>query len=272
MRIPYWQVDVFSDKPLAGNPLVVFFVDSAIANKLPYAALARETNLSETAFILPPEVAGDYHLRIFTPRRELPFSGHPSLGSAFAYTEYHALYDATVIQESLNQSTTLWRKGSRIAMNVGMGIAVRPVDPSILYGLFHLDLGGIPEVASTGLSQLLVPLHTHAELEDLALDPHLLSEVCKNMDVSGAYFYYVQKKRTIFARFFSPQDGILEDPATGSAAGALAVHLKLKANERLTIHQGLEIQRPSTIYVEQTQRGIVVSGDVVKVSEGSFEI
>ena len=293
------QVDVFTDRPLSGNPLAVV-LDADGMSAATMQAVAAETNLSETAFVMAPgEPDADYRIRIFTPRRELPFAGHPSVGTAFA----------------LEREGRFGEPGARRAVRQQVEIGVLPIEiqpapggpvvtmtqgqPDV--GEQVWDLGGVadalgcrperlpacgpgPRIASTGLPQLMVPTADAATLSSLRPDPVRLAALERRLGVTGIYAFALGPGATARARFFSPGSGIAEDPATGSAAGALGATLAAEgllgagdAEAALVVSQGEEIGRPSRIEVGvRTEAGVPVAvrvgGRCVTVLEGALSI
>jgi trans-2,3-dihydro-3-hydroxyanthranilate isomerase len=215
---PYVIVDVFTDTPLEGNPLAVFTAGEGIAPER-MQRVAREMNLSETVFVLPPEEGGDARIRIFTPAVELPFAGHPTLGSAFVLCGQRGL--------------------GAIELETGAGV-VR-VEFAAVNG------PGLP-------GRMRQPIPTWEPYEWAAGQSWKL-------------------------RNFVPALGVTEDPATGSAAGPLAVHLarhdQIAFGQQIEIRQGAEIGRPSILLarVEATAGEITsveVAGSAVMVARGEL--
>ena len=274
----YVLVDVFTDTPLAGNQLAVF-TDARDLDELTMQALALELGLSEIVFVLPPREGGTVRLRIFTPWNELPFAGHPCLGTAF------------VLGAPLQLGT--------IALETGSGIV--PVelerDPSgaIVFGRMTQPLPTVAPydradelLAALGVPSSLLPVevydngvrHAYALLpsrDDVArLRPDV--SAIGELDLIGALA--VAGEGTSWKmRMFSPLEGIVEDAATGSAAGPLACHLArhrlLPWGEEIEIEQGTEIGRPSTLYARaegsgDTIESVVVGGSAVTVARGEF--
>ncbi|MFL5962893.1 MAG: PhzF family phenazine biosynthesis protein [Gaiellaceae bacterium] len=274
----YVVVDVFTDVPLAGNQLAVF-TDARDLDPLTMQALARETNFSETVFVLPPSNPdADVRLRIFTPALELPFAGHPTLGAAFV----------------------LGGPLSKIVIRLETGAGVIPVEleregPRIVFGRMdqpipRIELVADPEpiFAALGVSGSGLPVerydlgpgHLYVELgspdEVAALQPDIAALARATQDGVNCFARDGKRWKT---RMFAPNHGVDEDPATGSAAGPLAVHLarhgRIAFGEQIEISQGAEINRPSTLYAEahgsagEIQR-VVVGGCAVTVARGQF--
>jgi trans-2,3-dihydro-3-hydroxyanthranilate isomerase len=299
------QVDVFTDKPLCGNPLAVILDGQGLAVEQ-MQAIARETNLSETTFVLPPTTAdADVRVRIFTPRLELPFAGHPVVGTSYV-----------LVTEGI-----LPRRGEQYGIRLELAIGIIPVDiawvggsvtrvtmtqqtPRFLtvlplddVGLLARGLGldvrdiqatGLPvQLVSTGLPQLMVPVDSLQALQGVKLELSLLQTLCERYDTHNVYAFSRETMAPwahVHSRLFAPLAGVLEDPATGSASGALGaylVHHRVLGGDSDVIHleneQGHELGRPSRIFIEVERRGaeiwrVRVGGHVVKVMDGTIYV
>jgi trans-2,3-dihydro-3-hydroxyanthranilate isomerase len=276
----YVVCDVFTDRALSGNQLAVF----TDARKIPEGdlqGLAREMAYSETVFVYPANDDAHVRLRIFTPEAELPFAGHPVLGSAFVLGG--PLQAETVRFETGVGviAVQLEREGPRIVF----GRMTQPVptwEPFAytdeLLAALGVDRSELPvEVYDNGLKYVYVVL---SSVEDVArLQPDLrrlgaLPEVLGANCLAGS-------GSTWKTRMFAPADGVPEDPATGSAAGPLAVHLLrhglVSSGEEVKISQGAELKRPSTLYAtawgtpEEIER-VEVGGSAVVVARGEFQL
>ena len=277
---PYVICDVFTDRPLAGNPLAVF----PDAREIPDARLlplAREINFSETVFAYPPAAGGHARIRIFTPRRELPFAGHPVLGSAF-------VLGAPLQSDEVRLETgrgivpvQLQREGRRITF----GRMSQPIpsvaafgDAAPLLRALGAERSALPvEVYDNGVHHVFVTLETEEAVACLAPD---LAALARLLPDQGANCV-VGRGRRWKTRVFSPGVGIAEDPATGSAAGPLAVHLvrhgRIAFGDEIEIAQGAEIGRPSTLYARVEGRDgrverVTVGGAAVIVGQGEFSL
>ncbi|GAC1299794.1 MAG: PhzF family phenazine biosynthesis protein [Steroidobacteraceae bacterium] len=263
---------------LSGNPLCVF-ENGADFDTNRMQALARQFNLSETTFILPSARA-DAKVRIFTPTYELPFAGHPTLGTA------HICRALGLGSESL-----------RLEMQAGL-IAVRaqgerwtltaPVptwrevdEPrSILaqaLGLEEREIGERPLWIKAGKEQLVVPLTSTEAVRRAAPQPPALQKLHSEDGPTMAYVFAMTDPRTALARFFFPQGAaLLEDPATGSAAanlGGWCLAMQLALPVQIEISQGELVGRPSSLFLKvDTALGISVGGDVVELGTGSVRI
>ncbi len=296
------QVDVFTDVPFGGNPLAVF-PDAEGLTTAEMQSLTREMNLSETTFVLPPESPGaDFRVRIFTPAREIPFAGHPVVGTHWVV----AHLDRVDLHEPLTQVRFELGVGVLPAdLHVADGVVEkvvmtqgRPTFHATLRDLSDLAAGlglppeailetGLPvQVVSTGIPQMMVPVRSLDEVRRLsadALNVAALNRACRAVDTECVMVFALETERpeaTVHVRMFAPLLGVPEDPATGSANGALGAYLVhhqvipvAEPTTRIVSEQGAELGRPSTLHVEvdRSEGEIVavrVGGHVVPVIEG----
>ena len=280
-RFRYVIVDVFTDTPLEGNALAVF-TDGRDFTSEEMQAVAREMNLSETVFVLPPSSEdADVRIRIFTPANELPFAGHPTLGSAFVLGGPLSKIVIRLETESGVVPVELTRDGSRIVF----GRMEQPL-PTVatfereaeLLAAVGVERSELPvEVYDNGLQHVYVCLRSEEEVAALKPD---LSSIADLGEVLGVNCFAGAGSRWK-TRMFIPGGGISEDPATGSAAGPLALHLarhgRIAFGDEIEISQGAEIGRPSTLYArvdgsrEQVER-VEVGGSAVIVARGEFRL
>ena len=279
MRLSFRLVDVFTDQPLAGNQLCVVPEPGTISSET-MQAIAREIGFAETTFVT--KVTRDrYEMRIFTPGSEIPFAGHPSLGTAYVLASEGRTRTAVI------QSVTSGE--SPIEVDLREGSARMEQIPPIFRPPFIgsiLEAAGLrpedvhPElpaqVVSTGLAHLLVPAASEEVVRWAQPDPRRLGEVLDEAGGTGLYLFSFEEGR-IDARMFAPGVGVGEDAATGSAAGPLGaylVHHGVVPPGHLTIFQGKEINRPSTLEVDVEGEGdglrVFVGGGVRVVGEGVF--
>jgi trans-2,3-dihydro-3-hydroxyanthranilate isomerase len=271
--------DVFTDTPLAGNPVAVF-TDARDLETEEMRRLAREMNLSESVFVLPKEGDGHARIRIFTPSIELPFAGHPTLGAAFVLAQPLQLDEIRLETGRGTVPVALERDGPRIVF----GWMQQPL-PS--WEPFAAEAQVLAAVGIEG-SELPVELydngvrHVYVALDSeesvAALRPDLVA--LSDLEVVGVNCFAGSGAHWK-TRMFAPAGGVAEDPATGSAAGPLAVHLarhgRISFGEEIEISQGAEIGRPSTLYAraegsaERTER-VEVGGSAVIVARGEFRL
>jgi trans-2,3-dihydro-3-hydroxyanthranilate isomerase len=292
MKRHFYQLDVFTDKPLAGNPLAVITDGDGLSPRK-MQAIAREMNLAETVFVQKP--TGNRalaRLRIFTTKSELPLAGHPVIGTWFLLAQLgvvpaqegsvHVLQQTGAgilpveitfragrpVRVAMTQKPAEFRAAriDRGALARALALAPRDLDPSLPI-----------ELVSTGIFNLLVPVRRRAILRKIEPNPSALRRVLPD-SATIAYCFAAENRGTAFARGMLPWE-IAEDPATGSAAGSLGAYLvhqgRLKLATPLEIHQGIEMQRPSRIRVEVlAQHGKLVprvSGAAVRIMEGFLE-
>jgi len=302
MIIAFEQVDVFTDRPFAGNPLCVV-TDGVGLSTEQMQAIAREMNLSETTFVLPPtDPQAAYWMRIFTPAKEIPFAGHPSVGTAYvmACAGRFPLHEPVtrIFQQvgigtlPLDIEVTKGRPG-RVVMTQGkpsFGPALRDLTPvADALGLDPLILAKttLPiQVISTGLEHLIVPVPDLNSMRILRPSLSALDALLRGCGALGCFVFCLEtnfQEAFAHARMFAPGAGVPEDPATGSAAGPLgaylAVHGTLPPKQTsFMIEQGIEMGRPSQIWVEVVRDAvgmpatIRVGGSTVPVIRGTIEI
>jgi trans-2,3-dihydro-3-hydroxyanthranilate isomerase len=273
-------VDVFTDVPLAGNQLAVF-TDARGLSDEQMQVLAREIGFSETTFVLPAERGGDIRMRIFTPVRELPFAGHPTLGTAFALA---GPLQSVVMRIETGAGTVpvvLEREGAKLVfgrMTQPLPTVASYPSPGKLFAALGVSDSLLPvEVYDNGVPHLYVELGSDAEVVALAPDFSALGDL---VGQTGVNCFAVDGTR-VKTRMFAPELGVFEDPATGSAAGPLALHLarhgRIAWGDEIIISQGAEIGRPSTLYAcaEGGADGVTtveVGGSAVVVARGEFSV
>lgn len=278
----YEIVDVFTDRPYAGNPLAVV-LDGEELRTEQMQTLAAEFNLSETVFVLPPSAGGDYRVRIFTPVEELPFAGHPSVGAAVTLARLGRIPSGDVVQECAAGPLPVHVADDRATLTGGepvLGAEVNPAPLLAAAGLTAADLvGPAPRVASAGMEHYFLPV-TDAAVARASVD----LAAAREHGVAKVYvFSWDAERRIAHARLFGPGIGVLEDPATGSAALAIGVLLVgaglLPGDGRTdyTVVQGAEMGRPSRLDCQVRAEGgrtleTRVSGQVVAVARGEIAV
>jgi trans-2,3-dihydro-3-hydroxyanthranilate isomerase len=276
---PYVVADVFTERPLKGNPVAVFTAGQDVPADA-MQAVARELNLSETVFVLPAEDGGDAKVRIFTPSLELPFAGHPILGTAYVLAQAGA---QDVIRLETGRGTVPVEL-TRVDGQIVSGRMSQPVptweefpDAAELLAALGVRYSLLPvEVYDNGARHLYVMLDNVDVVAGLKPDLTTLAEL-PQVAVSCFAGAGTQWK----TRVFGPSVGVAEDPATGSAAGPLAVHLarhgKIRFGEEIEISQGAELGRPSTLYARVQGEGeridsVEVAGAAVIVAQGQLTL
>jgi trans-2,3-dihydro-3-hydroxyanthranilate isomerase len=276
----YVIADVFTDRALAGNQLAVF-TDARDLDELTMQELALELGFSESVFVLPPREGGTVRIRIFTPRNEIPFAGHPCLGTAFVLGA--PLQLGVIALETGNGIVPVELERDESGRIV-FGRMTQPVPTVAPFDrademLAALGVGSseLPiEVYDNGIRHAYVVLPSKEDVAGLKPDVNLLSE----LDLVGA-LACAGAGRSWKVRMFSPSDGVGEDAATGSAAGPLACHLGRHGvvpwGEEIEIEQGTEIGRPSTLFARaagsgETIESVEVGGSAVTVARGEFKL
>lgn len=275
----YVRVDVFTENPLSGNPLTVFTNGVGLDAKQ-MQSIAREMNLSEAVFVLPAEKGGSAKIRIFTPTLELPFAGHPVLGTAFVLATPMQANVLTLETGHGNISVTIEREGAKPIMGwmqtplpswqefseieallLGLGVAQSRL-PIVVYDI--------------GLRHVFVALDSPEQVHALRPDFAKLAQL-GHLGI-GAFAWDADK---VTLRVFVPAVGVDEDPATGSAAASLSVHLVRQgcyaSGTLVTIHQGERMGRPSVLYARAEVEGkkvvrVSVGGSAVIIGRGELHL
>jgi trans-2,3-dihydro-3-hydroxyanthranilate isomerase len=274
----YLIADVFTTTPLEGNQLAVFPDGRGLDDEL-MQRTALELNLSETVFFLPAAHGGDVRVRIFTKASELPFAGHPVLGSAFVLGE--ALGAPKVVLETGAGvvPVELERAGDRVTfgrMEQPIPVPEPYEHAEALLAALGVPRSGLPvEAYRNGPRHVYVELPGEAEVAALKPDQRALAELGIGVNT------FAGRGPAWKTRMFAPFHGVPEDPATGSAAGPLAVHLarhgRIGFGEEIEIRQGEEIGRPSRLYAraegspEKVER-VLVGGSAVIVARGEYRL
>jgi trans-2,3-dihydro-3-hydroxyanthranilate isomerase len=279
-RFRYVVVDVFTDRPLTGNQLAVF-TDARDLDEGTMQLLACEMNFSESVFVVPAtRDDADVRIRIFTPQLELPFAGHPTLGSAFVLG---APLQKIVIRLETGSGVVpveLERDGPKIVFGrMEQPIPTWSSEPNADAILAALGVGesGLPvERYDLGPGHVYIEVGSPADVAALQPDVGALGRA-----TTDGVNTFARDDGRWKTRMFAPGAGVVEDPATGSAAGPLAVHLarhgRIAYGEQIEISQGAEINRPSTLYAQVHGEGdridrVVVGGSAVVVARGEFSL
>lgn len=282
----YVVADVFTETPLEGNPVAVFLdADGIPAERM--QRIARELNLSETTFVLPAQRDGDVRVRIFTPVNELPFAGHPTLGTAVVLGSESGR-DSLLMETAMGTIPfELHRDGDRAGGRVRSASMVQPTPTwekyegaDELLAALGIECSTLPvEIYRNGPRHVYVGLESVAALSAVRPDQRALAD---HLDLATNCF--AGQGTHWRMRMFSPAYGVAEDAATGSAAGPLAVHLARHGlvgfGQRIEILQGVEIGRPSTMYATAAAGSgdgvevgrVEVSGSAVIVGRGTLYV
>ena len=293
--IRYFVVDVFAESRFQGNQLAVFFPETPLEADT-MQAVAREMNYAETTFVtsaVPSDKDDSWPVRIFTPTREVPFAGHPTLGTAFIIRQERIRKPADRVVLDLkvgeipvdityenDRPKELWMTQAEPRFGP-------VVDPGKTAEMLGLDTGEIDsrfpvQDVSTGLPFIICPLTSLDAMKRASVDKKLLGELVEPLEAKAIFIFCTEtysEQNDINARMFGDLYGIPEDPATGSAGGCLAAYLvKHRVMDGpavdLRVEQGMEIQRPSLLLIraEEKEGGIEVrvGGRVVLTAKGEL--
>jgi trans-2,3-dihydro-3-hydroxyanthranilate isomerase len=282
--LPFLIVDVFTDRPLAGNQLAIFTDGAAIAEEL-MQPLALEMGFSETVFVLPPEGDADAKVRIFTPANELPFAGHPVLGTGVALGIERDRERITLATGAGDIPVELASRDGRAAfgwMRQPVPTVTRHPDPEPVLQALGVAASRLPvETYDNGVPHVYVALDDEIAVDRLNPDLAALAALAARDSPIVGYNCFAGAGTRWTTRMFAPANGVPEDAATGSAAGPLACHLarhgRVRFGEEIVISQGAAIGRPSTLYA--VARGdaaaitrVDVGGSAVVVASGTFRL
>jgi trans-2,3-dihydro-3-hydroxyanthranilate isomerase len=312
MKVSFVTCDVFTDRPFTGNPLLVV-PDARGLTSAQMQAVAREINYSESTFVLPPKQPSHAYLqRTFVPVKEIPYAGHPTVGTAVvmaALGKVAAMASGTpdgavpiTIEVGFGPLALELLKAdgrvSRVRMAQGEPVWKDPVAGDDVKGQIAAALGVPfdvlhpelpPQAVGTGNTFLMVPLASVAAVSSALADTRMLNHIEKELSVLGLLFFAFDESALgprLRARMFAPGAGVPEDPATGSAAGPLGVYLALhgavpggvaEGRGRFTIDQGIEMGRPSeldvTVLVDGGRpTGVRVEGGAVLMMRGELDV
>jgi len=301
-RYRFHTADVFTERAFGGNQLAVL-PDARGLTDEQMLAVTREFNYSESVFVLPPDDASNTRrLRIFTPGGELPFAGHPTLGAAHVLAAIgEILLDADpariVFEEGVGPVRVAVRHDDGVPVSAQLTAAQPPEygpKPPTHHALARVlsidanEIGGeglTPRAVSCGVPFLMVPLRDRAALGRAEIDLDQWAQVLADFWAPHVYLVCGDPERPgsdLRARMFAPGMGIVEDPATGAAATALAGYLgafdnRSDGTRRWVVEQGVEMGRPSILHVEADKRDgaiveIRVGGSTVMMAEGTIEV
>lgn len=272
----FTQLDVFTDTPLRGNPLAVVHAAQGLSDAN-MQAFARWTNLSETTFLLPPTEAGaDYRVRIFTPDRELPFAGHPTLGSCHAWLAAGGASRSSeeVVQQCGVGLVRIRREGSRLAFAAPPLRHSGPVEPEVLAQIVRslripADAIRASNWVDNGPGWVAVMLGSRDEV--LALQPDFMA--MRGLEL-GVVAPWRGGDAQFEVRAFVPSLGVPEDPVTGSLNAGLAQWLigAGLAPERYVAAQGTALGRSGRVFVEKRSDTVWIGGDSVVVVSGQVSL
>ena len=301
--LKFYQADVFTLQPFGGNPVAVVPSTEGLTDDQ-LQQIASEMSLSETVFVFPPtDKAAIVRLRIFTPTQEIPFAGHPVIGTFFVLAELGFIPVKEPVTRVLQECNIglfpveLHAKDGHVVRVVMsqpkpefLGAIEETEDLYKVAGALGLtkyviaDAKWPIEVVSTGLPVLIVPVRTLTAVRSIRPDSSAITDLCRRFGANGVMVFTtvtVEPFATVHTRMFAPSIGILEDPATGSASGALGAYLvqngvvEVGPTTEIIVEQGYELERPSRILVQVESdddviQDVKVGGQCVMVVEGTM--
>ncbi len=273
------QVDVFTSVALKGNPVAVILDAEGISSEQ-MQAIANWTNLSETTFVTPATEAGaDYAVRIFTPKSELPFAGHPTLGTA------HAVIEAGLAEPRDGRIVQQCAVGLVEVSQAATGLSFRlprysyedaPAVDVLAKALGDGAIKGAPQIVNVGPRWVIAELVSADTVSQLLPDYPLLADYDRRHGTTGLTVYAEKDDGDIIVRSFAPADGIAEDPVCGSGNAAVAAYRlragQIVAGSHYTASQGQQVGRDGHVRVRIDGVDIHVGGDCVTVVEGSIRL
>ena len=302
-RLSFYKADVFTDQPFGGNPVAVVPQAEGLTDR-EFQQIAREMNLSETVFVIPPtDPVASAKLRIFTPSQEIPFAGHPVLGTFFVLGMIkqlplqepvtYVMFECNIgvfpveihVRSGEIERVTMSQPKPEFLETVGAMQDLYEISRALgLNKSMIVETRLAPEVVSTGLPVLIVPVRSLTAVKSVIPNVSGILEICGNHGANGILVFSsmtVEDCSTVHARMFASPIGILEDPATGSASGALGAYLvkhgvvDIGPTTEIISEQGYEIDRPSKIMIQVFSdddiiQDIKVGGQVVMVAEGTL--
>jgi trans-2,3-dihydro-3-hydroxyanthranilate isomerase len=303
MNLEYHLVDVFTNKQFGGNPLAVFTDGRGIPDNL-MQTIARELNLSETTFVLPPQnPANHYHVRIFTPGRELPMAGHPTVGTAFVLARQGMLGDLPIQgRHEISFEEGVGVIPVTLDIEQGLPRMITMTQPLPTFGEVVNDRRAVAEmlsvgeddirddvpaqVVSCGVPFLFVPMRTLDSVRRARVRLDAYDKAMSGVGASEVFVFTHETEypgSTVHSRMFAPTLGVMEDPATGGASGPLGAYLvryelvPFGPFSRIVSEQGIEMGRPSFLHIGiRTEDGritlVQVGGECVYVGRGQLEI
>lgn len=273
---PFKQVDVFTAVPYRGNPVAVV-LDGEGLSDAEMQAFANWTNLSETTFVLPAtDPAADYRVRIFTPKAELPFAGHPTLGTAHAVLEagLASARDGKLVQQCAVGLVDLAVGQGGLSFRLPRYALSELTDPEATVWI-NAPVKGAAQAVDVGPVWLVAEVDGVAALENLAHDAARLADYYVPRGMTGATLYAVEGERVV-VRSFAPGDGIPEDPVCGSGNGAAAAFRlaagQVRSGDSYVASQGRQVGRDGFVQVRFAGSDIHIGGQCVTCIEGAVTL
>jgi phenazine biosynthesis protein PhzF family len=282
MKVAFKQVDVFTSSAFKGNPLAVI-MDAQGLSDAQLAAIARWTNLSETTFVLPPQdAAADYRVRIFTTEGELPFAGHPTLGTAHALLEagWTVKTPGKIVQECGVGLVDVRISEDGALAFAAPEVTLTPFDDALMSSALNseaFDASQTPTIVDMGIRWLLIPMRSAQSVLDVQANAADLQRLHKHADVNGTAIFGplpADCSEQFEVRALLVENGSLtEDPVTGSANACLARYFAAQGKTQdYRARQGSAIQREGRIEVSFRDDKIWIGGQTVTVIDGTIDL
>jgi PhzF family phenazine biosynthesis protein len=276
---PFKQVDVFTSVAFKGNPVAVI-LDAKGLSADAMQAIANWTNLSETTFVTAPtDPAADYAVRIFTPKSELPFAGHPTLGTAHAVLEagLAALRNGKIVQQCAAGLVEISQTSGGLSFQLPRySYEAAPDADKLEQALGNGAIKGEPQIVNVGPRWVIAELPSTQILETLNPDYAILADYDRAQGTTGTTVYANAADGSIMARSFAPADGIAEDPVCGSGNAAVAAYRlrlgQITSGSAYTAFQGRQVGRDGRVEVRIENENIHVGGQCVTVVDGDFRL
>ena len=276
---PFKQVDVFTAVALKGNPVAVI-LDAEGLSVEQMQAIANWTNLSETTFVTAAtDAAADYAVRIFTPKSELPFAGHPTLGTAHAVIEAGLATpkDDKVVQQCAVGLVEISRSGNGLSFKLPRyANEEAPEAEKLTAALGEGAIKGSPQIVNVGPRWIIAELVSAEVVEQLQPDLSMLADYDRAQSTTGMTVFAEKPDGDIVVRSFAPADGIAEDPVCGSGNGAVAAYRlkmgQIAAGSAYLASQGRQVGRDGYVRIRIEGDAVHVGGDCVTVVDGTFRI
>ena len=269
------QVDVFTSVPLLGNPVAVILDAEGLSTEA-MQAMANWTNLSETTFVMPAtDPAAGYAVRIFTPKSELPFAGHPTLGTAHAVIEAGraSFTNGKIIQQCAVGLVEVSQSGSGLSFRLPRySFEDAPDVDCLAAALGDGAIAGTPQIVNVGPRWVIAELASVAVLDTLTPDLASLADYDRKHRTTGLTVYAKAQDQSLVVRSFAPADGVVEDPVCGSGNAAVAAYRlrlgQVAAGSSYAVSQGRQVGRDGKVHVRIEGDIIHVGGECVTVMEG----
>lgn len=276
---PFKQVDVFTAVPLKGNPVAVV-LDGAGLSAEQMQAIANWTNLSETTFVTAASnPAADYAVRIFTPKSELPFAGHPTLGTAHAVIEagLAAWKEGKIVQQCAVGLVEISQTSNGLSFRLPRYAYEDAPEPEKLSAALGGDaIIGIPQIVDVGPRWVIAELASPQLLDALMADLQILADYDRQHGTTGLTVFANDADGNIMARSFAPADGVAEDPVCGSGNGAVAAYRlrlgQIASGSAYRARQGTQVGRDGHVHVRVDGTDVHVGGECVTVVDGQFRL